>query len=338
VIVTVVGEGSMPRANCARPGHPHPLSRPGERRPRGRPGAARGTVMRMTFNDNANVGGKSNARRRGAGVAIAGGGVVGLGAIAVLVLNLLTGGDFSGLLGGGTDAGTTSGQGTEIQNCDTGAQANADDTCRLSATSVVIDSFWTKRLDGYTSPQLIIVDGSTGTPCGTASNQTGPFYCPSDETVYIDPTFFGLLHEQFGATAGSLAQMYVLAHEYGHHVQNLTGIMEKYPNNGTGATSNGVRLELQADCFAGAWVASAANEKDENGVAYLKTPTQAQIRDALNAAAAVGDDHIQQQAGVGVNSESWTHGSSAQRQRWFENGYQGGVNACDTFGIAGSRL
>lgn len=289
----------------------------------------------MTFNDKANVGG-SNARRRGAGYAIAGGGVVGLGAIAVLLLNLLTGGDFSCLLGGGTDAATP--DSTAIENCTTGAQANADDTCRLVATSVVIDRFWAKNVDGYTKPQLIIVDGSTGTPCGTASNQTGPFYCPTDETVYIDPTFFSLLRDQFGATAGSLAQMYVLAHEYGHHVQDITGIMTKYPNDGIGATSNGVRTELQADCFAGAWVANAADEKDANGVAYLKTPTQAQVRDALNAAASVGDDHIQQESGAGVNPETWTHGSSAQRQRWFEAGYQGGVNACDTFSVAGSRL
>ena len=287
----------------------------------------------MTFNDKANVGG-SNARRRGAGYAIAGGGVVGLGAIAVLLLNILTGGDFSGLLGGGASTPESS----AIENCTTGAQANADDTCRLVASSVVIDQFWAKSVDGYRKPQLIIVDGSTNTPCGTASNQTGPFYCPSDETVYIDPTFFGLLRDRFDATAGSLAQMYVLAHEYGHHIQNITGVMDDHPNNGTGATSNGVRTELQADCYAGAWVANAANEKDDNGVAYLKTPTQAQIRDALNAAASVGDDHIQQEAGVGVNPETWTHGSSAQRQRWFEAGYDGGVGACDTFAVAGSRL
>ncbi|MBN9188783.1 MAG: neutral zinc metallopeptidase [Microbacterium sp.] len=287
----------------------------------------------MTFNDDANVGG-SKARRRGAGVAIAGGGVVGVGALAVLLLNLLTGGDFSALLGG-SDA---SGQGDPIPACTTGAQANADDTCRLSAASVVIDQFWADRVDGYVRPGLTIVDGSTSSPCGTASNQTGPFYCPSDETVYIDPTFFALLRDQFGASGGELAQMYVLAHEYGHHVQNITGAMERHPADGTGATSNGVRTELQADCYAGAWIANAAQQTDPNGVHYLKTPTQAQIRDALNAAASVGDDHIQQEAGVGVNPESWTHGSSAQRERWFENGYDGGVVACDTFAVAGSSL
>ncbi|MBU4464393.1 MAG: neutral zinc metallopeptidase [Actinobacteria bacterium] len=288
----------------------------------------------MTFNDNANVGG-SNARRRGGGIAIAGGGVAGLGAIAILLLNLFTGGDFSSVLGGTTQAG---GGGTEIQNCTTGAQANANDECRLVAASVVIDQFWAGSLDGYRAPQLIIVDQQTSTTCGTASNATGPFYCPPEETVYIDPTFFSLLRQQFGASAGSLAQMYVLAHEYGHHVQQIAGIMSQHPSNGTGAASNGVRTELQADCFAGAWIANAANQKDSDGIAYLKTPTQAQVNDALDAASSVGDDHIQQESGGQVNSESWTHGSSAQRQRWFAAGYQGGIRACDTFSVPGGSL
>lgn len=290
----------------------------------------------MTFNDNANVGG-SKARRRGAGVAVAGGGVAGLGVIAVLLLNLLTGGDFSALLGDGTQAQPSGGD-TAITECKTGADANRSDMCRVVAASVVIDDFWANEVKGYSRPDLIIVDGQAASPCGTASNATGPFYCPSDETVYIDPSFFTILREQYGATAGRLAQMYVVAHEYGHHVQNLLGIMEKYPNNGTGPTSNGVRTELQADCFAGAWVAHAADLKDDAGVTYLKPPTQADIRDALNAAATVGDDHIQQEAGQRVNPETWTHGSSAQRDRWFTAGYEGGVDACDTFGVAGRDL
>ena len=292
----------------------------------------------MTFNDDARIG-KTTARRRGAGVAIAGGGV-GLVGIAVLLISLFTGTDLTGLLGGGTaDQGQGGGAGGQaITNCTTGAEANASDECRLVAASVVIDTFWTQSLDGYRQPQLIIVDGSTSTRCGTASNATGPFYCPPEETVYIDPAFFGLLRQQFGTDAGSLAQMYVLAHEYGHHVQNLVGVMRDHPDNGTGPDSNGVRTELQADCFAGAWVADAAQVKDASGTAYLKPVTQAQINDALAAAAAVGDDHIQQQSGGAVNPESWTHGSSDQRQRWFAAGYQGGVNACDTFSVPGRSL
>jgi hypothetical protein len=191
-------------------------------------------------------------------------------------------------------------------------------------------------VQGYRQPQLIIVDGSTPTSCGTASNATGPFYCPPEETVYIDPTFFDVLEQQFGDKAGDLAQLYVLAHEYGHHIQQITGIFDQYPNNGTGPDSNGVRTELQADCFAGAWVADAAQQTDAHGVAYIQTPTDAQIDDALAAAAAVGDDHIQQQSSGVVNPESWTHGSSEQRQRWFMTGYQGGPQACNTFGVSGA--
>ncbi len=293
----------------------------------------------MTFNDNANVGG-SNARRRGRTAAVAGGGVAGLGGIAVLIFALLTGGSFdlSSLLGGGAGTAPQGSGDQAITDCETGAQANADDTCRLVATSVVLDDYWTATVDGYREPQLIIVDQQAGSPCGTASNATGPFYCPADETVYIDPTFFGLLRSQFDTSAGSLAQMYVLAHEYGHHVQHLIGVMDQYPNSGSGPTSNGVRTELQADCFAGAFIADMATLTDEDGNRYLQTPTEAQIRDALDAAATVGDDHIQQQSGGFVNPESWTHGSSEQRQRWFATGYQDGPGSCDTFAVSGGQL
>ncbi len=291
----------------------------------------------VTFNDNARVGGNT-AKRRGGTVAAIGGGTVGLGAIIVLLFSAFTGTDLTPLLGGGAaPAGPQSG-GEEIANCETGQDANTDDACRLAAASLSIDQFWAERLDGYRAPQLIIVDQATSSSCGTASNATGPFYCPPDETVYVDPTFFSILREQFDTTAGPLAQLYVLAHEYGHHVQNLTGVMQEYPNNGTGPDSNGVRTELQADCYAGAWVAAAGEQVDENGTPYLQPPTQTQISDALAAAAAVGDDHIQAESGGVVNPESFTHGSSEQRQRWFDAGRDGGVNACDTFAVSGSQL
>ena len=289
----------------------------------------------MTFNDNAKVGGNT-ARRRGRGVAI-GGGAAGLGVIAVLLLNLITGGDFSGLLGGGAAAGGSS-QDEEVQNCELGSDANARDDCRLAAASLNLDQYWATAVDGYREPQLIIVDVEAATGCGTASNATGPFYCPPEETVYVDPTFFALLRERFDADAGPLVQLYVLAHEYGHHVQNITGIREEHPDNGTGEDSNSVRTELQADCFAVAWVAHAGEQKDESGVPFLQAPTEAQVRDALDAAAAVGDDHIQRESGAPVNPEAWTHGSSEQRQRWFMAGYQGGPGACDTFGVQGNEL
>ena len=291
----------------------------------------------VTFNDNARVGGNS-AKRRGGTVAAVGGGAVGLGGIVVLLFSLFTGTDLTGLLGNGGAPAAPQGGGESIASCETGADANSDDSCRLAAASLNIDQFWQERLEGYRQPQLIIVDGATSTACGTASNATGPFYCPPDETVYVDPTFFSILREQYDTTAGPLAQLYVLAHEYGHHVQHLIGVMDQYPNNGTGPDSNGVRTELQADCFAGAWVAAASEQVDENGTPYLQPPTQQEISDALGAAAAVGDDHIQAESGRGINPESWTHGSSEQRQRWFDAGRKGGVNACDTFSVAGQSL
>jgi predicted metalloprotease len=288
----------------------------------------------MTFNPNADVSG-SGASRRGTGIAVAGGGIAGIGAIAVLLLNLFTGSDFSGLIP--VDPGATGG-GSQIENCTTGADANASDSCRLAAASLAVNQYWAGQIDGYRQPQLVLVDQQTSTQCGTASNQVGPFYCPPDETVYIDPTFFSLLRSEFDATAGPLAQLYVLAHEYGHHVQHIKGIMQDHPGNGNGPASNGVRTELQADCFAGAWIGQMTQQKDKNGVPFLQAPTPQQIADALNAAQAVGDDHIQKEAGQPVNPESWTHGSSAQRERWFENGYQKGPNACDTFRVSGGSL
>ncbi len=295
----------------------------------------------MTFNPDADVS-DNNVQRRGRGgrtAAIAGGGVVGVGAIVVLLISAFTGVDLSGLLGGGTDPGsqgqpqsTGSSEGT-VANCSTGKDANSSVDCRVAATSLVLNQYWTKHVRGYIAPKQVSVDGATSTPCGTASNDVGPFYCPPDQTVYIDPTFFALLHQQFGAEAGDLAQVYVVAHEYGHHIQNFTGTMAAHPNNGTGPTSNGVRTELQADCYAGAFIADMAAQKDKNGNPYMTTPTEAQIKDALDAAAAVGDDHIQQQSAGYTNPESWTHGSSAQRQYWFANGYKSGLGKCDTFAV-----
>jgi predicted metalloprotease len=290
----------------------------------------------MTFNENANVGGNT-ARRRGGGIALAGGGITGIGALAVLLLGLFTGGDFSSLLGPLAGAGG-GGQESEVANCETGADANARDDCRLAAASLNLDQYWTNNLEGYRQPQLIIVDQSTSSACGTASNATGPFYCPPEETIYVDPTFFAILREQFDATAGPLAQLYVLAHEYGHHVQHIGGVMEAYPDNGSGPDSNGVRMELQADCLAGAWVADAGEQVDEQGVPFLQPPTESQVRDALDAAASVGDDHIQRESGAPVNESAFTHGSSEQRQRWFKVGYQGGYQVCDTFGVPGDEL
>ncbi|KZE89515.1 hypothetical protein AVP41_02313 [Microbacterium sp. TNHR37B] len=296
-------------------------------------------MFRMTFNDDAQLGG-TTARRRGRGTMVAGGvGGVGVLGLVIVLINVFTGGQLGGLLGLDGSGGDPQAGETVVQDCETGADANARDDCRLVFGQKSIDAYWEQRVDGYRPAQLIIVDQQTSTQCGTASNATGPFYCPPEETIYVDPTFFALLGSQFDATVGPLAQLYVLAHEYGHHLQQLTGVFDRYPSNGSGPASNGVRTELQADCYAGAWVAGAADQKDANGVPYLKPPTAEQIRDALAAAATVGDDHIQQETTGRIDPERWTHGSSEQRQRWFTTGMNDGPAACDAaFRVSGGDL
>ena len=156
--------------------------------------------------------------------------------------------------------------------------------------------------------------------------------------MYIDSAFYAELESRFGASGGALSQMYVLAHEWGHHVQNISGIMEGLDLRTTGPASDGVRLEVQADCFAGAWVKSASTIDDATGDPYLKPVTNAEISDALSAAAAVGDDRIQESTQGEVSPETWTHGSSEQRQKWFLAGYEGGPNACNTFEVSAGQL
>ena len=276
----------------------------------------------MTFNPDADISGNTT-RRRGRNAAIAGGAGVGVLGIIALIAGPLLGIDLTGLLGGAAPGGGSEpAGGSAIENCDTGADANADVDCRMAGAQVALDAFWADNVEGYREPQMVVVDGATQTQCGTASNAVGPFYCPPEEGVYVDPTFFQLMQQQFGASAGDLAQLYIVG-----HIQNITGDMDRYPNNGTGPGSNGVRMDLQADCYAGAWLGKMTVEKDADGDPYLLAPTEKQIEDALNAAFVVGDDHIQEQSGF-VNPESWTHGSSEQRQRWFAEGYQNGLDVC----------
>jgi predicted metalloprotease len=179
---------------------------------------------------------------------------------------------------------------------------------------------------------------SVATACGAATSAVGPFYCPPDQMIYLDTAFFNQLQQQFGSSGGPLAQLYVVGHEWGHHIQNITGLMEGLDMQTTGPTSDGVRLELQADCFAGSWIGAASETLDENGTPFLKAPTDAEIKDALSAAAAVGDDNIQEQTQGQVQPETWTHGSSEARQKWFLIGLQQGAQACDTFGASAGEL
>ncbi|MGK9149029.1 neutral zinc metallopeptidase [Plantibacter flavus] len=294
----------------------------------------------MTFNDNADISGNKVKRRgRTTGIAVGGGAV---GVIAIALISQLLGVDLTGILGG-AGGGQQQEETMLSDECQTGADANANVDCRMGGAYSSLDAYWTNTLPTlgveYTSPaDFIIFDQQTNTGCGAASSATGPFYCPPDQTIYLDTGFFTELRERFGASGGPLAEMYVVAHEWGHHIQGITGIMDRADRSGTGPSSDSVRIEIQADCFAGAWVAAASSTEDVNGVAFLKPVTEQEIADALSAAAAVGDDRIQEASTGQVNPEAWTHGSAEQRQRWFLTGYRGGPGACDTFSVPAGQL
>jgi predicted metalloprotease len=296
----------------------------------------------MTFNENADISSGKTSRRAGRGMKVGGG--AGGGAIIIAIIVLLvqhfTGVDVSGAAGGltglqGQDIDTS---GDSALHC-TAAEANKDANCRIQGAAASLQTYWGGQVRGYTDPQgIVIFDRSTSTGCGSASTDMGPFYCPNDQTIYIDPAFYDELAQQFGDKAGALAQLYVIGHEWGHHIQNITGTMKGKNLQATGASSDSVRLELQADCYAGAWIGDASTTKDENGQTYLEPVTDAQINDALSAAAAVGDDHIQETVQGQANPESFTHGTSAQRQKWFNTGLNGSPGSCQTFGIPASQL
>ncbi|PJJ71820.1 hypothetical protein CLV46_1373 [Diaminobutyricimonas aerilata] len=291
----------------------------------------------MTFNDDARIGrSRTSKRGRNAGIAVGGGG---LGVIAILLVGQLLGVDLSGLVGGAPVGGSGGGTDTSLEQCDTGRDANELVECRMVGAADSLDAFWSEQLgQQYVQPQLILFEQATNTGCGSATSAVGPFYCPPDQSVYIDTSFYAELSGRFGASGGSLAQLYVVAHEWGHHISNITGAMDGLDRSETGPASDGVRLELQADCFAGAWVAGAENTLDENSTPLLKPPTPAEIADALSAASAVGDDRIQEATTGQVQPETWTHGSSEMRQRWFTIGREQGRTACDTFSVPGDDL
>jgi predicted metalloprotease len=286
----------------------------------------------MTFQEGGSFNSGRVGTRSGAGKGMAiGGGGIGAALVTLLIVFLTRGqADPTQLLQGAGGAET---EGT-VGEC-SADQANSDRVCRLSATVDSLDTVWQATLTqaGAELPAVWSFTDQTDTPCGTASASSGPFYCPNDQAIYLDVGFFDDLTTQLGAEGGPLAEEYVVAHEYGHHIQEATGIMAKANRGGTGATSDSVRVELQADCFAGIWAGKAASTVDpDTGVTYLKPITQQELETALDAAAAVGDDHIQQQSGGGVNPDSFTHGTSAQRQKWFTKGYQGKtIASCDTF-------
>jgi predicted metalloprotease len=276
----------------------------------------------MTFRKNARLNPGQVRDLRGSGVAVGGG----LGGVILLVAVLLLGGDPSQIpseLLNDTTVGT--GQEDDLsEECRTGADANERQDCRIVGYVNSIQDYWDGTVDGYQPAPTTFFTGSVNTGCGNASSAVGPFYCPNDQAIYIDLTFFDTLESQLGAEDGPLSEAYVIAHEYGHHVQNLSGVLR--PGGGTGEESYAVRTELQADCYAGIWMFHAVD------TGYLEPITTEQIANAMGTAKAIGDDRIQQQTQGRVNPEAWSHGSSAQRQEWLNTGYTSGdPNDCNTF-------
>jgi uncharacterized protein len=279
----------------------------------------------MTFRKGARLDPRQVRDMRGSSAAAVGGGLGAVALVAYLVITLLGGDPSSIPLDQLTNITVGTGQANDLtQECQTGADANTREDCRIIGYVNSVQAYWSQKIPNYQEAPTTFYTDAINTGCGNATSAVGPFYCPTDTTVYIDLGFFDELRTRFGAEGGPFAEAYVIAHEYGHHIQNLGGQLQ--PGTETGPESASVRTELQADCYSGVWAKHAV----ETG--FLEPITQDQVNQALDAATAVGDDRIQAQTQGQVNPETWTHGSSDQRRNWFGVGLNSGdPAACDTF-------
>ena len=287
----------------------------------------------MDYRDSVDLSDSHTQRASGGG----GGGRMALGGgIGGLVLMLLVvfvgprlGINVSDMLGSGSGQDTPAAvQGSDLDHCkQRDVNVNTNRECRWLLYDKVVQGYWSGAVSNYSYATVQLFSGTINTACGVGQTEMGPFYCSGDSTVYIDDSYVGQLLKQLGASGGDAAELYIVAHEFGHHIQNLDGTMRR-ATRGTGADSQQVRLELQADCYAG--VVFNHVMKDSNSP--IKTVSKDDLLRIADAARSIGDDHIQKQQGGFVNPESWTHGSSEQRQRWLSTGFDSGnPSSCNTF-------
>ncbi len=259
--------------------------------------------------------------RRGSSMGLGG---LGLGGVAIVVaFTLLTGGNVSDLLPLLNQVELPTENSSDFEGADS---YEVFASTVLGSNNDLWSAAFAKNYETYIPPTLVLFRNATESGCGLATSDVGPHYCPIDQTIYLDETFFDELQSRFGAEGGDVAEAYVIGHEVGHHVQNLLGTLDEVDNQTTKSNENelSVKLELQADCYAGLWAYSIKNQ----GV-FLP----GEIKEALDAAAAVGDDRIQEATTGRVRPETFTHGSSSERVSWFTVGYDTGeFSACNTFG------
>ncbi|MFI5492176.1 neutral zinc metallopeptidase [Actinoplanes sp. NPDC051859] len=272
------------------------------------------------------------------GLPIGGGSLTG---IIITVVIALVGGYFGINTLGGDSGGTPQrGDNTSLQQKCSQADALKQLECRNTLFVNSIQDYWVEAYPtefgkAYQPATTVFFNNAVRTKCGAADSGVGPFYCPADDRVYIDLKFYNVLAEQLGAP-GEFAQPYVLAHEYGHHIQDISGTeaamrraQQRDPDQ---ANQLSVKLELQADCYAGVWAKNATTTDDAGGQPLIKKLTDADIQQGLDTAAKIGDDTLQQRGGGTINPAEFTHGTSAQRQQWFRTGFDSGsAKSCDTF-------